>query len=198
MAKKKTSTEFSIEEKLAALHQLQVVDSQIDKIRTVRGELPLEVQDLEDEVLGLETRLEKIQSELDTQEALISKRKNKIEEANELVKKYSKQLDSIKNNREYDAISKEVESQELDTKIFAKKSTENEEKIDEIKVEVKETKKIIKETNEVLKSKKADLDLLSDESQDEEKKLASLKTKASPWLLHKSCCLALVLVVRVA
>ena len=86
---------------------------------------------------------------------------------------------NVKNNREYDAISKEVESQELDTKIFAKKSTENEEKIDEIKVEVKETKKIIKETNEVLKSKKADLDLLSDESQDEEKKLASLKTKAS-------------------
>ena len=86
---------------------------------------------------------------------------------------------NVRNNREYDAISKEVESQELDTKIFVKKSAENEENIEEIKVKIKETKKLIKEKNEVLKSKKADLDVLSGESQDEEKKLDTLKKKAS-------------------
>ena len=106
MAKKKTKKEFSVEEKLAALHQLQVIDSEIDKIRTVRGELPLEVQDLEDGVLGLETRVSKINSELEEQENFISKRKLKIDEAKELVKKYTKQLDTIKNNREYDSLKR--------------------------------------------------------------------------------------------
>ena len=171
--------EHSIEKKLDNLLKLQEIDSKIYEIKKVRGALPDEIQDLEDELVGYNKRLDNFKNDIENKTNDIQDLKNKVSEAKKLIKKYKEQQMNVKNNREYDAISKEVESQELDTKIFAKKSTENEEKIDEIKVEVKETKKIIKETNEVLKSKKADLDLLSDESQDEEKKLASLKTKAS-------------------
>ena len=116
MAKKKAvTTEFSVEDKLQALHKLQSIDSEIDKIRTVRGELPLEVQDLEDDLKGLETRIEKINSDITNKESFISKRKLAIKEAEELVKKYNKQLESIKNNREYDSLSKEIEFQNLPT-----------------------------------------------------------------------------------
>ena len=101
MANKKAATkEFSIEDKLKALYQLQIIDSEIDKIRTVRGELPLEVQDLEDDLKGLETRITKIDTELEDKEKFVSSRKLAIKEAEELVKKYNKQLASIKNNRE--------------------------------------------------------------------------------------------------
>ena len=100
MAKKAAATkEFSVEDKLRALHQLQLIDSEIDTIRTVRGELPLEVQDLEDVVHGLETRINKINEEIAEKEEFISGRKIAIDESKALVKKYTKQLDSIKNNR---------------------------------------------------------------------------------------------------
>jgi predicted nucleic acid-binding Zn-ribbon protein len=178
MAKKKTSTEFSIEEKLAALHQLQVVDSEIDKIRTVRGELPLEVQDLEDEVLGLETRLEKIQGELDTQETLVSKRKNKIEEANVLVKKYTKQLDSIKNNREYDSLNKEIEFQNLEIELAEKKIRESEAKSSQHSVVKDAILESIDEKKSIFTEKKTELDTIISETQKEEDVLIKKSLKA--------------------
>jgi predicted nucleic acid-binding Zn-ribbon protein len=178
MAKKKTSTEFSIEEKLAALHQLQIVDSEIDKIRTVRGELPLEVQDLEDDVLGLETRLSKIQSELDDQETLISKRKLKIEEANELVKKYTKQLDSIKNNREYDSLNKEIEFQNLEIELAEKKIRESQSKSSQFSDSKNIITESIEEKKAIFSEKKTELDNIVAETQKDEDVLIKKSEKA--------------------
>ena len=178
MAKKKISTEFSIEEKLAALHQLQIVDSEIDKIRTVRGELPLEVQDLEDDVLGLETRLSKIQSELDDQETLISKRKLKIEEATELVKKYTKQLDSIKNNREYDSLNKEIEFQNLEVELAEKKIRESQAKFSQFSDSKNIITESIEEKKAIFSEKKTELDNIVAETQKDEDVLINKSEKA--------------------
>ena len=103
MAKK---TEITVEEKLRALFDLQLIDSRIDKIRDIRGELPLEVEDLEDEVEGMNTRLEKLVDGIEVVENDISNKKNQIEEAKALIKKYTKQQDNVRNNREYNSISK--------------------------------------------------------------------------------------------
>ena len=171
--------ENNIEKKLDNLLKLQEIDSKIFELKQVRGALPDEIEDLEDELVGYNKRLEKFNDDIENKTKDIEDLKNKTSEAKKLIKKYKDQQMNVRNNREYDAISKEVESQELDTKIFVKKSAENEENIEEIKVKIKETKKLIKERNEPLKSKKADLDVLSGESQDEEKKLDTLKKKAS-------------------
>ena len=171
--------ERDVSNKLTNLLKLQEIDSKIFDLKNIRGALPQEVQDLEDELEGYNTRLDNHKNELGTINQDIDDFKNKISEAKKLIKKYKDQQMNVRNNREYDAISKEIELQELDTKLFAKKSGENEVKIEEIKEEIKATKKVVKEKNEVLKGKKADLDILSQESQDEEKKLATQKTKAS-------------------
>ena len=171
--------EHSTEKKLENLLKLQEIDSKIFEIKKVRGALPEEVQDLEDELIGYNTRLDNFKSDIDNKNNDIDDLKNKIKDAKKLVKKYKDQQMNVKNNREYDAVSKEIELQELDSKLFAKNVGENEEKIEEINEDIKSTKKIIKERTQVLKSKKADLDLLSNESKEEEKKLDTLKTKAS-------------------
>ena len=103
MAKK---TEITVEEKLRALFDLQLIDSRIDKIRDIRGELPLEVEDLEDELAGMNTRLEKLNDGVDAVMNSVSDKKNQIEESKELIKKYTKQQDNVRNNREYDSLSK--------------------------------------------------------------------------------------------
>ena len=171
--------EHSTEKKLEKLLKLQEIDSKIFEIKKVRGALPEEVQDLEDELIGYNTRLDKFKEDIDIKNKDIDDYKIKISEAKKLIKKYKDQQMNVRNNREYDAISKEIESQELDTKLFVKKSGENDQKIEGVKEEIKATKKIIKEKTQMLKSKKSDLDVLSSESQEEEKKLNSLKTKAS-------------------
>ncbi len=171
--------EKSIEIKLKNLLELQEIDSKIFEIKKVRGALPDEVQDLEDELVGFNTRLDNLNQEIEDKNNEIEELKNKSSEAKKLIKKYKDQQMNVRNNREYDAISKEIELQELDSKIFIKKSGENELKIEEINEQVKETKKVIKDKTQVLKTKRADLDLLSSESQEEEKKLDNLKAKAS-------------------
>ena len=171
--------EHSTEKKLEKLLKLQEIDSKIFGIKKVRGALPEEVQDLEDELIGYNTRQDKFKEDIDNKNKDIDDYKIKTSEAKKLIKKYKDQQMNVRNNREYDAISKEIESQELDTKLFVKKSGENDQKIEGVKEEIKATKKIIKEKTQMLKSKKSDLDVLSSESQEEEKKLNSLKTKAS-------------------
>ena len=109
MAKK---VEYSVEERLRALYDLQLIDSRIDKLRSVRGELPLEVEDLEDEVSGLDVRLEKIQAELDGFENEIKEKLNKIEESKALIKKYNDQQKNVRNNRAFETSSKEIEYQD--------------------------------------------------------------------------------------
>ena len=171
--------ENSIVKKLENLLKLQEIDSKIFDIKKVRGALPEEVEDLEDELIGYNTRLDKFKEEIENNNKDIEDLKLKVSEAKKLIKKYKDQQINVRNNREYDAISKEIELQELDSKLFVKKSGENELKIEQIKEDVKETKKVIKEKTQTLKAKKSDLDALSDESKGEEKKLESLKNKAS-------------------
>lgn len=117
--------EQTVEQKLKALYELQNIHTKIDKIRQVRGELPMEVADLEDEVAGLETRIQKIKAELDDTEDAIVNRKNMIKDAQALIKKYEKQLEDVKNNREYDALTKEVEIQNLEIQVCEKKIREH-------------------------------------------------------------------------
>jgi len=116
--------EQTVEQKLKALYELQTLHTKIDKIRQIRGELPMEVADLEDEVAGLETRIQKIKGELDDTEDSIVSRKNMIKEAQNLIKKYETQLKDVKNNREYDALTKEVEIQNLEIQVCEKKIRE--------------------------------------------------------------------------
>ncbi len=116
--------EQTVEQKLKALYELQTLHTKIDKIRQIRGELPMEVADLEDEVAGLETRIQKLKGELDDTEDSIVSRKNMIKEAQNLIKKYDTQLKEVKNNREYDALTKEVEIQNLEIQVCEKKIRE--------------------------------------------------------------------------
>lgn len=179
MAKKAaTKKEFSVEDKLKALHQLQVVDSEIDKIRTVRGELPLEVQDLEDEVQGLELRLSKITEDISEKESFISGRKIAIDEAKALIKKYKKQLDGIKNNREYDSLNKEIEFQELEIEL-AEKKINDASAIVEFHNETKaNTETALGDRQDLFAEKTKELEGIVAETEKEEKSLLKLSGKA--------------------
>tara|TARA_B100000683_G_scaffold46062_3_gene42622 strand:+ start:22297 stop:23061 length:765 start_codon:yes stop_codon:yes gene_type:complete len=179
MAKKAAATkEFSVEDKLKALHQLQVIDSEIDKIRTVRGELPLEVQDLEDVVQGLETRINKINEDIAEREEFISGRKIAIDESKALVKKYTKQLDSIKNNREYDSLNKEIEFQNLEVELAEKKIRDAKAKIEFHQESKTATQETINERNEILEDKRKELETIVASTEKEEKALLKKSSEA--------------------
>lgn len=179
MAKKAAATkEFSVEDKLRALHQLQLIDSEIDTIRTVRGELPLEVQDLEDVVQGLETRISKINKDIAEREEFISGRKIAIDESKSLVKKYTKQLDSIKNNREYDSLNKEIEFQNLEIELAEKKIRDAQAKIEFHNESKSTTQETIDERNEILDEKRKELDTIVSSTEKEEKSLLKRSVEA--------------------
>jgi predicted nucleic acid-binding Zn-ribbon protein len=173
MAKK---TETTVEEKLRALYDLQLIDSRIDKIRDVRGELPLEVEDLEDEVAGFNTRMEKLNEGLEVVENDITNKKNQIEEAKVLIKKYTKQQDNVRNNREYNSLSKEIEFQELEIQLDEKHIKEFKAQIEQKKEVVEETKERLKERNEHLKHKQSELDEILAETDKEEQALLKKST----------------------
>src|ERR1019366_2634818 len=149
MTKAKTE-EISVEEKLKALFQLQQIDSKIDKIRVVRGELPLEVRDFEDIVAGLETRIANFTEELNSLETAISEKKNIIKDAQLLIKKYQTQQSKVRNNREYDSITKEIEFQNLEIQLAEKR-------IKEYKANIISKKEIAERSEEELTSRKKDL-----------------------------------------
>ena len=160
--------EQSVEEKLKALFELQTLHTQIDKIRQTRGELPMEVADLEDEVAGLETRIQKIKSDLDDLEDSIVTRKNLIKDSLAATKKYETQLNDVKNNREYDAISKEIEIQGLEIQVSEKKIKEYSFEIQN-KTEVYENALTnITERKNDLELKKAELDMITAETEKDE------------------------------
>ena len=167
MAKK----EISVEDKLRALYDLQLIDSRIDEIRFVRGELPLEVQDLEDEVTGLNTRLEKFDVDLDVMDNQIKDKKNAIEEANVLIKKYSEQQKNVRNNREYDSLTKEVEYQELEIQLAEKNIKEFRAQIEHKKEVIDQTKERLEERTNHLNHKKSELNEILAETEKEEKAL---------------------------
>jgi predicted nucleic acid-binding Zn-ribbon protein len=146
----KTKTEIGVSEKLDALYKLQSIDSKIDKIQTVRGELPLEVQDLEDEIVGLNTRAEKVKADLKEQENVTVELKNKITECNAAIKKYTEQQKNVRNNREFESLAKEIEFQTLEIQLCEKRIKEN-------KFEIDSKKEVLTEADEKLARRKADL-----------------------------------------
>jgi predicted nucleic acid-binding Zn-ribbon protein len=173
--------EQSVEEKLKALFELQTLHTQIDKIRQTRGELPMEVADLEDEVAGLETRIQKIKADLDDLEDQIVTRKNLIKDALAATKKYETQLNDVKNNREYDAISKEIEIQGLEIQVSEKKIKEYSFEIQN-KTEVYENALAnITERKKDLELKKAELDMITAETEKDE---AGILVKAKEAEMH--------------
>jgi hypothetical protein len=162
-------TEISVEERLRALYSLQLVDSEIDKIRTLRGELPLEVQDLEDEIAGLETRLNNLKEEVVTLEKSISKKNNEIAEAQMLIKKYEEQQKNVRNNREFDSLSKEIEYQTLEIELCNKKIREFNAQIEEKKALISAAEAQLNERKGDLQNKKAELEeIVSDTKKEEE------------------------------
>lgn len=168
MAKKKEAT---VEERLRALYNLQLVDSRIDEIRNVRGELPLEVRDLEDEVAGMNTRFEKLEDSLDVIKNDITSKKNLIEEAKALIKKYNEQQKNVRNNREFNSISKEIEFQELEIQLAEKNINEHKAQIEQKKDVITQTKERLKERQTHLKHKKSELDAILAETEKEEEAL---------------------------
>ena len=161
--------ELTIEEKLQHLYELQRIDTEIDKIRTLRGELPLEVQDLEDELAGLETRLENLKTEISEAEKSVSQKKLEISKSEELIKKYSDQLDNVRNNREYDALSKEIEFQKLVIELQQKRIREALKTKSEKEEALEISSQQYEEKKADLEAKKAELDdIIAETHKDEE------------------------------
>jgi predicted nucleic acid-binding Zn-ribbon protein len=164
-------SEISVEERLRALYGLQLVDSEIDKIKTLRGELPLEVQDLEDEIAGLETRLSNLKEEVAGLEKAVSKKHNEISDAEALIKKYDEQQKNVRNNREFDSLSKEIEYQNLEIELFNKKIKEFTFQIEEKKAVISESEGLLGERKSDLENKKSELDEIISDTQKEEESL---------------------------
>ena len=159
----KITKTITVEDKLRALYQLQCVDSEIDKIRVVRGELPLEIQDLEDEITGFNTRIDKFNEELEKLDESLSASKIKKKDSKALIKKYDKQLSNIKNNREYESLTKEIEFQTLEIELCEKKEKEIKAKKlmkDEV---ILTTTNSLKERKKELKVKNSELDEITKE-----------------------------------
>lgn len=171
---KQEETEISIEQKLIALYTLQQVDSKIDKIHIVRGELPLEVQDLEDEIAGLETRVKNFNEEIAKLEGDVKNYNIKIKETKDLVKKYEDQQNNVRNNREFDSLTKEIEFQELEIQLCEKRIRECNGKIEDLKAKVDDAQNRMTERSNDLTAKKAELDSIVSETEAEEAKLVEL------------------------
>ena len=179
--------EMPVEERLKTLYQLQTTLSGIDEKRALRGELPLEVQDLEDEIEGLTIRIEKIQNEIAEFEQAITLKKGEIENAKASVERYKTQLNDVKNNREYDTLSKEIEFQSLEIELCNKKIKEASFRIEEKKSELAQSQEVIDDRRQALEAKKSELDEIMEETRAEEEKLKAkvkdLESKIDPRLL---------------
>ena len=184
---KKDPTDLSVEEKLQTLYQLQTTLSAIDEKRALRGELPLEVQDLEDEIEGLNIRIAKIENEIEEFQNAVAQKKGEIEQAQESVERYKRQLDDVKNNREYDTLTKEIEFQSLEIELCNKKIREALAKVDDKKRELAHTHDMMDDRQPALEEKKNALDEIMQETREEEEKLKliakDLETKIEPRLL---------------
>ncbi len=184
---KKDPTEMPVEERLRTLYQLQTTLTGIDENRALRGELPLEVQDLEDEIEGLTTRIEKIQNEINEFEQAVVMKRGEIETAKASVERYQAQLNEVKNNREYDTLTKEIEFQNLEIELCNKKIKEATVRVEEKKAELAKNLEIIDDRRQALDLKKSELDEIMEETRAEEEKLKAkakdLEAKIEPRLL---------------
>lgn len=176
--------EISVEQKLIALYSLQQIDSQIDKIRIIRGELPLEVQDLEDEVAGLETRISKFNQEIESLHNAIGEKENAVKDSNALIKKYEEQLMNVRNNREYDALSKEVEFQKLEIELSNKRIKEAKYRIELLQAEIEQAQNKLDERKQDLEAKKSELDSIVEETKKDEIALQK-KSEANEKFIEK-------------
>ena len=184
---KKDPMDMPVEERLKTLFQLQTTLSGIDEKRALRGELPLEVQDLEDEIEGLTTRIEKINADIAEFEQAVTLKKGEIENAKVSVERYKEQLNDVKNNREYDTLSKEIEYQTLEIELCNKKIKEANARIEEKKAELAQNEEVIEDRRQALDQKKSELDEIMEETRAEEEKLKAkvkeLEAKIEPRLL---------------
>ncbi|CAM3821258.1 hypothetical protein FLBR109950_03260 [Flavobacterium branchiophilum] len=160
--------ELSVEDKLRAIYDLQLIDTRIDEIRNVRGELPLEVEDLEDEVAGLSSRLEKLKSDLEVIDEQVKAKKNAILGHQESIKKYTKQQETVRNNREFNSLTKEVEYQELEIQLAEKHIKEMKASMEHKKQVIAESKERLEQKSNHLTHKKAELNDIMAETQKEE------------------------------
>ncbi|MBI5914399.1 MAG: hypothetical protein HY842_03415 [Bacteroidetes bacterium] len=170
--------ELTVEEKLKSLYELQLIDSQISELEILKGELPMEVRDLEDEIAGLETRFRRLQENMEDLEGEVGRYESNIAEAKALIIRYEKQLENVKNNREYEALTKELEMQRLDIQL-------SEKKIREVKVNVEAKAGTLSATEERFEGKKADLErkrvelqAIQEKTEKEEEKLRKKSDKA--------------------
>ena len=176
MAQKKTSeVDYSMQEKIMALYELQKIDSQIDEINKVKGELPLEVQDLEDEIAGLNTRIENIGREVEEFNSLTKQRRREIDQAKIQITHYKEQQSNVRNNREYDAITKEIEYQELEIELAEKRLKEYAAGIKNKKAQLEEAEAVAADRGADLAAKKAELESIEAETADQ---VAELEAKA--------------------
>ena len=182
MAKKKEAT---VEDKLRAIYDLQLIDARVDQIRNVRGELPLEVEDLEDEVAGLNKRIEKLENDLSLVEEQIKSKKIQIEDSKAAIKKYSEQQQNVRNNREFNALSKEVEFQELEIQLADKNIKEYKAQIEQKTEVINSTKERLGERETHLKHKKSELDAILAETEKEEKALLKKSADYEKEIEHR-------------
>lgn len=187
MSKTKTKaedkSESTVEEKLRALYELQQIDSKIVKIQTVRGELPLEVRDLEDAIIGLETRIKNFTEEVQNLEESIIEKKNTEKEAEALIKKHGSQQSKVRNNREYDSLTKEIEYQNLEIQLCEKRIKEYKAAIASKKEIIAQSQTELDERTNDLKHKRAELDDIVSETKKEEETLQK-KSKAAESIIE--------------
>ena len=176
--------EITVERKLIELYTLQQIDSKIDKIRIIRGELPLEVQDLEDEIAGMETRIAKFNEELEKYSNDIVEYKNKIKEATSLIKKYEEQQNNVRNNREYESLTKEIEYQSLDIQLCEKRINDSLKKSEMLKISLAETNAHLEERKNDLELKKTELSSIVEETEKEEQELM-VRSQESEQLIEE-------------
>jgi uncharacterized protein len=174
--------DISIEEKLRALHELQSVVSEVDNIKTLRGELPLEVQDLEDDITGLKTRLVNLDDEIKNLDTSINNKKIAIKDSQALIAKYTEQQNNVRNNREFDSLSKEIEFQNLEIELSEKRIKEFTAEMTQKKETIDNSKKQLKEREEDLDRKKKELEEITEETKIEEEKLKAKSEKIESFI----------------
>jgi hypothetical protein len=174
--------EVSVEQKLVALYTLQQVDSKIDEIRAYRGNLPLEIQDIEDEIAGLETRITNFKAESKKYQSDITNYKIKIKETEALIKKYEDQQNNVRNNREYDSLTKEIEYQTLDNQLSEKRIKEITAKDNDVAAKVAQAQMRLNELKSALKDKKVELHSLVEGTEKEEEQLLQRSAEAEKFV----------------
>lgn len=174
---KEEKVELKVERTLTALYSLQQIDSQVDKIRIIRGELPLEVQDLEDEIVGLETRIENFKLDVENIEQTISEKKEEIKNSLALIKRYEEQQMNVRNNREYDSLTKEIEFQSLEMQLAEKRINENKVTLEAKKEEIGRSQELLDERRKDLEVKNSELADIVTETEKEEQELIDRSVK---------------------